>query len=299
MGFSLSHQSKTNLLDIVGHHFADTLIDEIKAGKKLQGIGDNWDLRINVHEMQLGNQNIDLHYFASCMMVERVPCKDLSAIAPRKDVLSLPNSSFLLNNSESIELRENFKVLVGRVLVENVTHLSFMKSIIPTHIPHDYERETALKSTIVPLSMQLKDEKKYDDVVDILDYYEQELENIYAKAGVIQKPAETKEGQKPTSIEGLTSAADQPGAHSNKADDNDHMKAIAVPFGGDQMTRVRFAGAKDLRSGAHTAKERLDHCSPFFSAPFHTKMAFVQVQYRSYFVVNYGCKSNHKVHHVI
>ena len=103
--------------------------------------------------------------------------------------------------------------------------------------------------------MQLKDEKKYNDVVEILDYYEQELENIYAKAGVIQKPAETKEGQKPTSIEGLTSAADQPGAHSNKADDNDHMKAIAVPFGGDQMTRVRFAGAKDLRSGAHTAKE--------------------------------------------
>jgi hypothetical protein len=51
MSFSLSHQGKNNLLDIVGHHFADTLIDEIKAGKKLQGISDNWDLRINVHEM--------------------------------------------------------------------------------------------------------------------------------------------------------------------------------------------------------------------------------------------------------
>jgi hypothetical protein len=46
MGFSLSHQSKINLLDIVGHQFADALIDEIKAGKKLQGIGDNWDLRM-------------------------------------------------------------------------------------------------------------------------------------------------------------------------------------------------------------------------------------------------------------
>ena len=28
-------------MDVVGHHFADTLIDEIKAGKKLQGVGDN------------------------------------------------------------------------------------------------------------------------------------------------------------------------------------------------------------------------------------------------------------------
>ena len=144
----------------MGHQLADTLIDKIKAGKKLQGVGDNWDLRINVHEMQLGKQNINLHYFASSLIVEIVPCTDLSAIAPRKNVLSLPNSAFLLNNSESNELRENFKVLVGQVLVENVAHLSFMKSIIPTHIHHDYEREMAMKSTIVPLSMQLKDEKK-------------------------------------------------------------------------------------------------------------------------------------------
>ena len=41
MGFSLSHQSKINLLDMIGDHFADGLIEEIKSGKKLQGTGDN------------------------------------------------------------------------------------------------------------------------------------------------------------------------------------------------------------------------------------------------------------------
>ena len=41
----------------------------------------------------------------------------------------------------------------------------------------------AQKSTIVSLPIQLKDEKKYDDVVDILCFYENTLEEIYSKAG--------------------------------------------------------------------------------------------------------------------
>ena len=80
--------------------------------------------------------------------------------------------------------------------------------------------------------MQLKDEKKYDDVVDILDHYEQQLEDIYTKAGVIQKPADTEQGLQGTRlIQGLSAPPDQPGAHFNKVDDNDHMKGISVPFG--------------------------------------------------------------------
>ena len=133
------------------------------------------------------------------------------------------------------------------------------------------------KSVIVPLPMQLKDEKKYSDVVDILDYYEEELENIYTTAGVIEKPANVPTVRQVQSTERQSSLPDQPGAHFNKLDENDHMKEITVPFGGDQLTRVRFAGAKDLRSGSHTAKDRLDHCSPFVSELFHTKMSFLQV----------------------
>ena len=69
--------------------------------------------------------------------------------------------------------------------------------------------------------------------------------------------------QQVQSTERQSSLPDQPGAHFNKLDENDHMKAITAPFGGDQLTRVRFAVAEDLRSG-----------SPFV---FHTKMSFLQV----------------------
>ena len=82
------------------------------------------------------------------------------------------------------------------------------------------------KSTVVPISMQLKDEKKYDDVVDILDFYEQEIEDIYIKAGVVTNPTETTSNgiQGPTPIAGLSSAPDQPRAHFNTTDDSSQVR---------------------------------------------------------------------------
>ena len=262
MGFSLSHQSKTNLLDIIGNHYSDSVVKAVKEGKHLQGTGNNWDMKIHVHDMQSSHQNQNLHYFASNLIVERVTCQNLSPTAPRKDITKLSNSVFLLSDEEVIKLQEGSKVLVGRVLVAGIQSLSFLKSVIPKHIPHKYQEEMSEKSIIVPLPIQLKDEKKYSDIVDILDYYEDQLEDIYTKAKVIEKPTKQKE-QQPVSIEAQSSLPDQPRAHYHKVGENDHMKVVSVPFGGDQMTRVRFAGAKDLRAGSHTAKERLNHCSPF------------------------------------
>lgn len=127
--------------------------------------------------------------------------------------------------------------------------------------------------------MQLKDEKCYDDVVDILCAYENTLEDIYIKAGVIQPPARVRPAERYQCHRGHHSAPDQPDAHTIRQDPNDHMSQVSVPFRGDQLTRVRFAGAKDLRAGCHTAKDRFDHCSPFVAEGFHTKMSYLQVCY--------------------
>ncbi len=125
---------------MIGNHFADGLIEEVKSGKQLQGTGDNRDMVIHVRDMQSSHQNVDLHYFASNLIVERVPCQNLSIIAPRKDVRSLPNSVFRLSNEESAKLREDFRVLVGRVLVDGIPDLSSMRSISTTHTSQIPER---------------------------------------------------------------------------------------------------------------------------------------------------------------
>lgn len=71
---------------------------------------------------------------------------------------------------------------------------------------------------------------------------------------------------------------DQPRSHiPPDASDFDPLQGIKIPCFGDELTRVRFAGARDLRSGCHTAKQRLDHLYPYRIVGWHTKRSFLKV----------------------
>lgn len=153
--------------------------------------------------MKSDHQNKDLHYFSSNLIVDRVPCERQCQVYPHRSIQTLSNCHFPLNDAETDKLREDFKVLVGRVLVAHIPSLSLLKAVIPQHIAHCYTNEMAKKSAIVRLPTQLKDEKKCDDFVDILCFYENTLEEIYSKAGVINVPRNTAQAMPNGGLEGF------------------------------------------------------------------------------------------------
>lgn len=64
-------------MKLIGGYFVDKIIDEVKKGKKLQGIGDNWDIRVFVYDMKNDYENKDFYYFVLNLIVDRVLCEVL------------------------------------------------------------------------------------------------------------------------------------------------------------------------------------------------------------------------------
>lgn len=75
------------------------------------------------------------------------------------------------------------------------------------------------------------------------------------------------------------SRPDQPASHVPPAPQpDDPLANVKIPCFGDQLTRVRFAGAKDLRAGSHIPQDRFHHLYPFRIVDWHTKRSFLKVR---------------------
>ena len=110
----------------------------------------------------------------------------------------------------------------------------------------------SVKSEVVTMPVLMKHEKKYSD---ILEKWTQE---IYSAAGLCPPDPEPFDNATPTIAP--TSRPDQPASHVlTSTSESDPLHGIKIPCFGDQLTRVRFAGAKDLRAGCHVVPQIFDH----------------------------------------
>lgn len=173
-----------NLLELLGGHFHDKIVDLVKQGNKFYTVNDNLNCKTTVKNMRVDHRNKQHNWFASIIVFERIDFRHLDNVKPLGDIRNFANENYLLSPEEVKKLNSDFKVLVGRVFLEffNQPQFATVKKLVPQHILHQYTKEMSSKSEVFPLPIQFKDEKKYSDVVDILANLEDTFENIFKEA---------------------------------------------------------------------------------------------------------------------
>ena len=112
-------------------------------------MGDNIDKNVTPRDMRVGNQVKSLHYFHSYAVKDRLDPSSLSGDGHDGDVNSLAISSVLPTVDDCVRIRNDYIILAARVIVENISHFSFLQKCVVKHIPHKFSKETARKYMIV------------------------------------------------------------------------------------------------------------------------------------------------------
>ena len=276
LAICLSQTSKIRILDDIGDHFADKLAKSVKPGQSLRGRGDNWDISVMSSHIREGILNKSMYLFTSSIIVNRLSFSHLDNTSPKCSITIIDRECFFPNLNELKTLRENFKIFVGRICVQFLTKFKFLKSVVTQSIfkvSHKFSKEIAERSTIVSLPILNCNEINQHDCVTILRTYEKWIFEIHQKAGLINHFL-----QNPNLSNPPVCNPGEPGANVLSTN-NDPMYYMKIPFAGEQLTRVRFTGAKDLLAGANPPTNRFEHCSPFKPVMFQTKASFLQYCY--------------------
>ena len=231
-----------------------------------------------MHNMRSSHQNRSVHAVATSMVFSRISSQHLPDDGPQNDVKTVDFKGLVDISDEAVStIRDRYKVFIANIILEKFQALSVLRSFLSVTTECENAGTSGNKSEIVTLPILMKDEKKYSDCVDVIDQLEQWTHEMYEASGLCQKMTSSSA---PIPLTGSHSHPDQPSSHVPPATiDDDPLKGIKIPCFGDELTRVRFTGARDLRAVCHNAKQRLDHLYPYRIVGWHTKRSYLKVHY--------------------
>lgn len=88
------------------------------------------------------NQNKDFHWTAHMFCENRIPCEPSLSDEDVKDIQEINNTVFVPDAMDMRLQKNDYIVLVQRVLVEYIPALEPFKDFVVNHIPHKYSKET-------------------------------------------------------------------------------------------------------------------------------------------------------------
>ena len=211
--------------------------DVLKNGQSFRLVGDNVDWMLHVRDERIGHVGHLQHAFASAVIVNNFNFEHLSTDMPQKSDFDI--NDFMLRQHDIQKIKEEYAIHVGSAITKTLPYFQKFASHLPRFItkPHEFMNGV---NKVIPLPVIMKNEQSYKDVVQILENYENILETCYQKSGL-------------------------------------SFDAVKIHIGGDQLTRERFSGAKNLRDHHFAAKERFDHLGPITFEFFHMVMNYVQL----------------------
>ena len=105
----------TSLLDLLGGHFHDKIVDLVKQGKTFCTVNDNLNCNTTVKNMTVDHRNKQHNWFSSIIVFERIDFRHLDNVKPLGDIRNFANENYLLSPEEVKKLNSDLKILVGRV----------------------------------------------------------------------------------------------------------------------------------------------------------------------------------------
>ena len=240
---------KYPILEDIGKHFIDRAAELVKSGHSFVYVLDNIDWEEKAHDMRQDVQNRSVHAVATSIVFNRVPDKGLPNPGPQHSPKDCNVHQLVdINRLEFDAIRDRYRILLANILFEHFPAFAMFRNYLPTSTSCEYPKAMASKSEVLTMPIVMKDEKKYSDCVDVLDQLEKWTQEIYTAAGLCSPEPESSEDATPAI--GTTSRPDQPASHVPPVtSDSDPLHGVKIPCFGDQLTRVRFAGARDLRAG--------------------------------------------------
>jgi len=170
-------------MDSVGDRLIENVREAMKEnpGMEIRATFDNFDFRMLANIILKNHRNSDFHWIVQYLTFDRVSSTGLDDEKPIVDNMDdFHNSNYLLDQGEVELMKQDFIVLVSRVLIEFFPFLEPLKSIIPQHIDHQHSNEMAQKSNIISLPIVPYNQSKHADVVQYLESLTNLLTEIYA-----------------------------------------------------------------------------------------------------------------------